>query len=153
MAEAVVRADAARLTAAVASGRAPLVLVADDVDVNQSIARFVLLELGCEVECVADGEAASRAARAARFALILMDDMMPRMDGFEATRAIRRHEFALGRRTPIVAYGVWDDRKYVDLWLEAGADGFLFKPVRDRGEFERVVARFISLDDVGAAAG
>ena len=78
------------------------VLLAEDNPVNQLVARALLARLGCEVEVAASGEEAVRMLQDCRFDVVLMDCMMPGLDGYEATAEIRRREGA-GARTPIVA--------------------------------------------------
>lgn len=78
------------------------VLLAEDNPVNQLVARGLLTCLGCDVDVAANGQEAVRLFAAGRYDLVLMDCMMPGLDGYEATAAIRRIEPA-GRRTPVVA--------------------------------------------------
>ncbi|MGF1657837.1 MAG: ATP-binding protein [Rubrimonas sp.] len=135
--------EAAGLAAAVASGRRPLVLIADDNDVNRMIAETLLRQLGCEVVAVRDGAAALREAQIRAPALILMDVSMPVMNGLDATRAIRRHELAHGRRTPIVALTAHALEEHLDHCLSAGMDARLVKPFKPR-DLARVVAHFLA---------
>src|SRR5439155_10065818 len=83
------------------------VLVAEDNEVNQEVAREMLLDAGCSVEIVSTGVAAVEAAASGAYDLALMDCQMPEMDGFEAAGRIRggEAEQAAGgrRRLPIVA--------------------------------------------------
>ncbi len=105
------------------------VLLVEDDPVNRMVAEQMLLNLGCAVEVVDDGEEARRAAAHASYDIVFMDCHMPVMDGYESTRCIRADERGKGRRTPIVALtadALATDR---DRCLEAGMDGFLTKPV------------------------
>ncbi|CAG0958568.1 two-component system, sensor histidine kinase [Myxococcaceae bacterium] len=107
----------------------PRVLVAEDNPVNQKLARRMLEKLGFEVELVENGLDAVKAMSSGSYDAILMDCQMPRMDGFEATREIRRRE-GPGRHTPIIAVtanAMPGDRERC---LDAGMDDYVPKPVR-----------------------
>ncbi|HYV96165.1 MAG TPA: response regulator [Gemmatimonadaceae bacterium] len=106
------------------------VLVVEDNEVNQRVIGTMLENLGCEVRVAAHGAIAVEIASTLRFDLILMDVMMPVMDGITATREIRRIEGGLRTRSPIVALTaatLGDERARC---LAAGMDGFLAKPFR-----------------------
>ena len=79
------------------------VLVAEDDPTNQVIARRLLERLGAETAVAGDGAEAVAAATRERFDLVLMDLMMPVLDGIEATRQIRASDGPC-RDTPIVAF-------------------------------------------------
>ncbi|MEP4149492.1 MAG: two-component regulator propeller domain-containing protein [Halioglobus sp.] len=68
------------------------VLVAEDVEINQKIAKEMLELIGCRVTIAADGKEAFELYKAERFDVIFMDCQMPETDGFDSTRMIRRHE-------------------------------------------------------------
>src|SRR5690606_27080381 len=72
------------------------VLLVEDNKLNQVVAGSTLQKLGYTVEIVDGGAAAVAASRATRFDAILMDVMMPEMDGYETTAAIREAELADG---------------------------------------------------------
>lgn len=113
------------------------ILVADDYFINQKIISRMLERLGCEVQIVADGAAAIAAIQAATFDLVLMDCQMPVMDGYEATRELRR----LGCTIPIVALtanAMPGDR---ELCLAAGMTDYLSKPVRT-DDLRMILARW-----------
>ncbi len=117
------------------------VLLAEDNPVNQHLASRFLGSLDCEVEVAANGrEAVERAARG-DFALILMDCLMPEMDGYTAAREIRLREKAAGRHVPIVAVtanAMASDRQAC---FEAGMDDYLSKPFR-KDDLRRVLDRW-----------
>ena len=78
------------------------VLVVEDNAVNQLVATGLLENLGCTVDAVGNGiEAVDALVEGHAFDVVLMDCRMPRMDGFDATRAIRARE--RGTRVPIIA--------------------------------------------------
>lgn len=118
------------------------VLVVEDNPVNQRLAEQFLRALRCEVEVAANGRQAVDTCAAASFDLILMDCLMPEMDGFDATLAIRALESPTGRRTPIVALtanAMQGDRQAC---LAAGMDDYLSKPFR-KGDLQRVLQRWV----------
>ncbi|MCB9879914.1 MAG: response regulator [Planctomycetes bacterium] len=105
------------------------VLVVDDDLTNQRIAARMLDKLGVQATIVGDGQAAIDITAGRQFDLILMDMMMPLVDGLEATRSIRRSA-GPSAGAPILAFSAaaFDaDRRSA---LAAGMNGFLEKPVR-----------------------
>ena len=106
-----------------------VVLLVEDNEVNRMIAREVLHSLGLRVHEAADGVEALKVLAAHRVDLILMDCLMPVLDGYETARAIRRLEAATSREhIPIVAVtaNAFDDD--VALSRDAGMDAHLAKP-------------------------
>jgi signal transduction histidine kinase/DNA-binding response OmpR family regulator len=106
------------------------VLVAEDNAVNQKVVMAHLRALGYEVDVVGDGVAALDALGEDHgYAAVIMDGQMPRMDGYEATRAQRERELELGRpRVPIIAltaHAMTGDRSTA---FAAGMDDYLSKP-------------------------
>jgi signal transduction histidine kinase/ActR/RegA family two-component response regulator len=108
--------------------RRPRVLLAEDNPTNQFVLRRMLLGLGLEMDAVMDGAEAVTAAAAFPYGAIFMDVLMPRMDGLEATRAIRMRGGVLSS-VPIIALtgnAFAEDRQAC---LAAGMDDFLVKPL------------------------
>lgn len=107
----------------------PRVLLVDDSPVNLKIARSLLAKLGCDTFAASNGEEAVAAFEGGAFDLILMDCQMPVMDGFTATREIRKRE-AAGTRVPIVALTGSTLAAEQRACLDAGMDDVLEKPFR-----------------------
>ena len=99
------------------------VLVVDDEKLIVKGIRFSLEQDGMEVTCAYDGEEALRLAQENKFDMILLDIMLPKMDGFEACQAIR--EFS---NMPIVMLTAKGDDMDKILGLEYGADDYITKP-------------------------
>jgi signal transduction histidine kinase/CheY-like chemotaxis protein len=121
--------------------RHAVVLVVEDNAVNQLLARKLLERFGFRSDVAADGKEAVEASGRIRYAAILMDCQMPEMDGFEATRAIRRRE-GERRHTPIIAMTAHAMKGDRELALEAGMDDYISKPV-DAELLRRVLERWI----------
>ena len=107
----------------------PRVLVAEDNDVNQRIARLQMRRIGIDPIVASNGREAIEAFQESRPDIILMDCQMPGVDGFEATRAIRRLERGSGTRVPIVAMTANAVHGDQETCLAAGMDDYLAKPV------------------------
>ncbi len=113
--------------AAEAAPLAGRVLVVEDQPLNREVADGMLSALGVTVETAANGvEALERLGRES-YDLVLMDCEMPVMDGFSATRALRRSE-APGRHLPVVALTADVTREGREACLAAGMDDHLGKP-------------------------
>ena len=117
------------------------VLLVEDSVANQRVGAGMLEKMRHTVRIVANGGAAVEACAAERFDVILMDLQMPGMDGYEATRAIRRREHDEGTpKTPIVALTARASRGNEDLCFAAGFDGYLAKPYRSRELVDAIAA-------------
>ncbi|WP_231391910.1 hybrid sensor histidine kinase/response regulator [Arthrobacter sp. 35W] len=103
------------------------VLIVEDNEVNQLVAREMVAKLGFDVDVVGDGAQAVAATSAATYTVVLMDCHMPVMDGYEATKAIRTRGDA--PHLPIIAMtaGALDEDR--QRCLAAGMDDYLAKPV------------------------
>ena len=99
------------------------VLVVDDEKLIVKGIRFSLEQDGMDVDCAYDGEVALAMARANEYDMILLDIMLPKMDGFEVCQAIR--EFS---DMPIVMLTAKGDDMDKILGLEYGADDYITKP-------------------------
>lgn len=117
-------------TGRLASEERPIhVLVVDDNATNRMVAESLCVLLGCTTESAVDGLDALDAVKARSFDAILMDIRMPRMDGIEATRAIRRLQTPM-RRVPILALTANADPADIETYIAAGMQGAIEKPVK-----------------------
>ncbi len=120
------------------------ILIAEDNQLNQEVAAYLLEKLGVHAVCVGDGIEAVQAVERERYDIVFMDCQMPEMDGYEATARIRQKE-APGQHAWIVAmtaHAMPGDR---DKCLAAGMDDYVAKPMgleSMRGALERYAARF-----------
>ena len=105
------------------------ILVAEDNPVNRKLILRVLEKLGYEAVLAGNGREALERLQAEAFDAVLMDCMMPEMDGYEATRAIRRLEGPEGR-VPIIALTANAMAGDAEKCRVAGMDDYLSKPVR-----------------------
>ena len=122
-------------------------LVVEDNEVNQLVARSTVGKFGYAVDVVANGADAVAAVETTEYDAVLMDCHMPVMDGFEATGIIRSREDG-NSRLPIIAMtaGALDGDR--ERCLAAGMDDYLAKPV-DSADLETVLARWVP-DKVGS---
>jgi CheY-like chemotaxis protein len=116
------------------------VLLAEDNAVNQKLACKLLEKLGCRVVVAANGREALAMCQARTFDIVFMDCQMPEMDGYEATRRIRREES--GRHTPVIALTANSMPGDREECLRAGMDAHLSKPIRPE-ELAAALARWL----------
>jgi CheY-like chemotaxis protein len=116
------------------------VLLVDDSAINLAVGAKLLKKMGCEVETATGGQQALDMfllGEAGRYDMVLMDLMMPGVNGLEATKAIRKWEAArdagspnAGHAVPIVALTATHEDKQLAACLTAGMNDFLTKPFR-----------------------
>lgn len=116
------------------------VLLAEDSLLNQKLAVGLLTKWGHTVTVANNGLEAVSAAAQQPFDLVLMDIMMPEMNGFEATEAIRRQERERGERVPIVALTAHALKGDRERCLAAGMDAYVSKPIRQDELYEAIAS-------------
>ncbi|MDB6039537.1 MAG: histidine kinase [Verrucomicrobiales bacterium] len=124
------------------------ILLAEDNPVNQKLGFRIVRSLGYEVDVAENGKEALRMMQERKYDLVLMDCQMPEMDGFEATREIRKSG---GPRIPIVALTANAFESVREDCFAAGMDAFLTKPVR-KVELGQVIETWIRAAQENPAA-
>jgi len=135
-----IRADALAQLDAPQSATPLRVLLVEDNLVNQKVARKFLERFGCEIQIAANGAVAVQEFQRSSFDLVLMDVQMPVMDGYQATRELRRLEAGGGRRTPIVALTANALPEELQRCLQSGMDDHLTKPI-DAARLRQIIER------------
>lgn len=129
---------------------AKTILIVEDEPKNAKLLRDVFHKFGYETIEAVDGEQGVKMAAEKLPCIILMDIMMPKMDGLEATRRIKAD--ARTRNTPVIAvtsYAMKGDRERT---IEAGCDGFITKPI-DIRETVKIVEYYIASTEKQSDAG
>ncbi len=139
-------------------GAGQRILVAEDNEINQIVAKEILTKSGFRCDIVGDGRKAVEQAQSGQYDLILMDCQMPVMDGFDATREIRRLErgghlpAGTGRRIPIVALTANAMKGDRERCLEAGMDAYASKPINPKELLSTIEQVLRGGSDVAKAA-
>ena len=129
VAEPTVEVEAPTSNVLAAPGRRLKVLIAEDHPINQKLAAILLGQMGHDCVLVDDGEKALEALAQDRFDMVLMDVMMPHMDGITALKELRRLEAQGHPRTVVImvtAHAMAGDR---ERFMAQGADGYVSKPI------------------------
>jgi signal transduction histidine kinase/ActR/RegA family two-component response regulator len=117
------------------------ILLVDDVEINLEVAEYMLEPFAVDCDLAYDGAQALEKVKNGAYDLILMDHMMPNMDGIEATRRIRELD-GPASKAPIIALTANAISGNEKMFLEAGFDGFLSKPI-DEHALAETVLRFL----------
>jgi CheY-like chemotaxis protein len=120
------------------------VLVVDDMRMNRVMLTAILRGVGYTTLEAEDGEVALRMIREHRPAIVLLDIMMPNLDGIACCRAIKEDPVLCA--TKVVMVTSRGEADQVKKAFTAGCDGYLIKPV-DQEELKSKVAQFVRLSD------
>jgi CheY-like chemotaxis protein len=117
----------------------PRVLVVDDSPINQKVISTILSRAGCIAMTASNGEEAVNHFVQNSFDVVLMDLIMPVMNGFEATQAIRKRESELKLKpTPIIALSGFSQEREKQKAFDVGMNCYLVKPIRSNELFTRL---------------
>jgi DNA-binding response OmpR family regulator len=106
--------------------RPTTILVVDDNEMNRDVLSRRLERQGYRVVTAEDGILALEAVQSGAFDLILLDIMMPRMNGYEVLETLKADPFH--KAIPVIVISAMDDLESVVKCIELGADDYLFKP-------------------------
>ena len=106
------------------------ILVVDDVKMNLNVVRLLLKNTGMQIDLAASGEECLKYTRVKRYDVILMDHMMPIMDGIEALHKVREQADGLNADTPVVALTANALVGAQEMYLEEGFASYISKPVK-----------------------
>jgi CheY-like chemotaxis protein len=118
------------------------VLVAEDSTINRRLIGLLLEMMGCQTDEVSNGHHAVEAFQRDAYDLILMDCLMPGLDGFVATSIIRQIERIRGDAQPIPIVALTAVGNFEARCLRAGMNDYLVKPIH-RDALCEVIARWV----------
>ncbi|MCC8167637.1 MAG: response regulator [Planctomycetes bacterium] len=102
------------------------ILIVDDYPAVRRAIKDIIVSLGMKAEEAENGLEAQAVLKKEKFDMVISDLVMPEMDGFELTEALRNTpEY---RRLPVVIISTHDDAKYIFRALHLGADDYIIKP-------------------------
>ncbi|BBE31901.1 hypothetical protein OSSY52_20420 [Tepiditoga spiralis] len=116
------------------------ILIAEDNDINQKILKMMLKDKNFNIHMASDGEEAVSLISKIPFDLILMDVQMPKLNGFEATKEIRKHN----KNIPIIALTANAMKGYKEVCIKNGMNDYLVKPISKRALFN-IILKYASL--------
>jgi CheY-like chemotaxis protein len=114
------------------------ILVVEDVELNQHLARHIMESWGCVVEIAENGSLAVEKVKTTEYDLVLMDIQMPVMDGMEATRRIRGMNDGQKAAVPIVALTANAMKSECETYLKLGMNDCMAKPFEEPMLFKTV---------------
>jgi PAS domain S-box-containing protein len=120
------------------------VLLVEDHEINRKLAEIMLQRMGYRYATACDGQEALDLLAVERFDVVLMDVMMPEMDGITAMRLLREREAQTGQHTKVLmvtAHAMTGDK---ERFLAEGADGYVSKPM-SQAALQKEITRVFSL--------
>ena len=120
------------------------ILIAEDNRINQQVIKQMLLPTGIQVEFAQNGLEVIERLLSHKFDLVLMDVIMPELDGLEATRIIRSKKYPLlDDRIPIIALTANSTQKDIQACVDSGMNGYVSKPFKIK-DLEKEIRKCLS---------
>lgn len=137
--------DLIKRTGYTKGGRKVKILVTEDNETNQMVAKAMLTKLGFDVDIAASGKEAIEKLKSDDYDLVFMDIEMPGLDGFETTERIRKSKKVKNPNVPIIAMSAHVLKWEKDRSLEAGMNDYITKPIQS-GTLIDVINKYLKLD-------
>ena len=106
------------------------ILVVDDVAMNRNVVRLLLKNTELQIDLVESGEEALKYTMMKHYDLVLMDHMMPKMDGIETLHNIRKQAMGLNMNTPVIVLTANAIQEAKDIYMKEGFCSYITKPVK-----------------------
>ena len=123
------------------------ILIVDDNEMNLEVESRLLMETDMVIDTAKSGKEALNACLKAHYDAILMDHLMPEMDGVECLEALKNQAGGLNRNTPVIVLTANAGSENRELYNKAGFDGYLVKPVSGEA-MEEMLIKHISSEKV-----
>jgi CheY-like chemotaxis protein len=128
------------------------ILLAEDNLVNQRLAVGLLEKMGHRVTVAQNGREALDLLQDRDFDLVLMDVQMPEMDGFAATKELRKREQGQQRHIPVIAMTAHAMKGDRETCIAAGMDGYIAKPI-NRADLQQVIQEAVRVSEAMSGRG
>ena len=120
------------------------VLIVDDNEANLMVAQKLLKQTKVQIDTATSGKACLEKTLQTRYDVILMDHLMPEMDGVECFHAVRTQTGGLNQGVPIVALTANAGEEYRSFYMKEGFEGYLLKPISGKQLEEEILRRLPS---------
>ncbi len=118
------------------------ILVVDDLEVNLKVVTMLLKNTEAKIDTATGGEACLKAYESNDYDVVLLDHMMPEMDGMETLKQLKKSKKYMAKRTPVVALTANATLGAEKIYLDTGFDDYLTKPVKGE-ELEAMILKYI----------
>ncbi|MCR4962001.1 MAG: response regulator [Lachnospiraceae bacterium] len=118
------------------------ILVVDDLEVNLKVVTMLLKNTEAKIDTATSGEACLKAYESNDYDVVLLDHMMPEMDGMETLKQLKKSKKYMAKRTPVVALTANATLGAEKIYLDTGFDDYLTKPVKG-AELEAMILKYI----------
>ncbi len=128
------------------------ILIVDDNEMNIEVEKKLLADTGVKIETATSGETALELTARIHYDVILMDHLMPGMDGIECLLRIRKQSEEINNNTPVIVLTANAGAENKELYSKSGFDGYLLKPVSGR-QLEDTLLRVLPEEKVSHKSG
>ncbi len=123
------------------------VLIVDDNEMNLEVEKRLLSQTSMRIDTVKSGKEALERTLSTKYDVILMDHLMPEMDGIKCLELLRRQTGGFNTSTPVIVLTANAGSENRELYMRAGFDGYLVKPVSGE-QLESALMNHISVDKI-----